>query len=199
MPAAEVLLDVMDDRAAIDEGPTDAALLDGYFSRGDQASMERFFQRHADSAYRIALAVLGNSADADEAVQTVFIQILQTRHYRSIANIRGWVMGMVVNTCRMKVREETRRRARQEAAGMRQTDTTEPDSEKDELIEAAKRMVQGLPEHYRLPVWMHFLEGFPSRTSPAPCRCPKAPSASKRGAASSRCGSRWLPPATPPA
>jgi len=62
----------------------------------------------------------------------------------------------------MKIREEARRRERQRLAAMdrQQEVAAAPDAATTELTARAIREVQGLPEHYRLPVWMHFMEGF---------------------------------------
>jgi len=67
-------------------------------------------ERYSDSAYHIALRMLHNSADAEDAVQEAFISA-----YRAFSNFKGqskvttWLYRIVVNACLMKIRKEKSR------------------------------------------------------------------------------------------
>jgi hypothetical protein len=54
-----------------------------------------------------------------------------------------------------------------------------------------RHAVQDLPEHYRLPVWLHYCEGL---SSPE-VACPRTPSAASSPAASRSSAPRSRPPA----
>src|SRR6185295_15276050 len=69
-----------------------------------------------------------------------------------------WIFGFVVNATRHKAREEGRRAAREEKASV--TGEVRPDDRATQ--EAVRLAVQELPEHYRLPVWLHYCEGLSS-------------------------------------
>jgi RNA polymerase sigma factor (sigma-70 family) len=142
---------------ATDVTDSDQSLLQRYFVDGDRDAMERLFNRHAGMAYRIALREVRNAADAEEVVQTAFFNILTKGDHQG-ANVRGWIMRIVVNACRNRATENTRRREREGRASTGHAE--EPaDTEKAELVSAALRQINGLPERYRLPVSLHFLEG----------------------------------------
>ena len=67
-------VDTMDSTPAQTE---DAALLRAFCERGDRQAMNALFARHADAAYRTALRLCRNAADAEDAVQTAFIEVLR--------------------------------------------------------------------------------------------------------------------------
>ncbi len=62
-------------------------------------------ERYSDSANRIALRMLRNAADADDAVQEAFMLA-----YRALSNFKGqskvtsWLYRIVVNACLMNIR-----------------------------------------------------------------------------------------------
>lgn len=66
-------------------------------------------------------------------------------------------MGFVVNVCRHKIRADSRRAAREQNAVEMASAAAQPAA--DERAEMALKSVQQLEERYRLPVWLHFVEG----------------------------------------
>src|SRR5688572_22508112 len=137
----------------------DAAWLARFIERGDRAAMGLLFARHADGAYRLALRIRGNAADAEDAVQVAFIEVLrQAAKYRGASSVRSWIFGFVVNACRHKAREESRRAAREERAAA--GEAAPPASR--EIQAAVRSAVQELPDPYRVPVWLHYCEGLSS-------------------------------------
>lgn len=145
------------------ESGYDVALLRRYFKDGDREAMNEMFHRNADAIYRVACGYLGNSADAEDMVQTTFLQVLEkgARIGESAhPNLRGWMMSIVIGNCRKKLRDE-RRHPQSFALNIERAALRS--DEQFELVSAALQSVQGLPERYRLPVWLHFLEGYTFR------------------------------------
>lgn len=141
-------------------GADDLALLRGFVQRGDRASLGALFSRHADTAYRFALRLCRNSADAEDVLQGAFLEVF--RHasaFRGGSSVRTWILGFVLNLSRNKAREEARRKARQErAAAGASVGLSEADVD-PEIAARVRRAVDDLPEHYRAPVWLHYGEG----------------------------------------
>lgn len=94
----------MDDPIRSDDTDLTARLavdLDGAF--------EALVSRHADRLFSIALRILGNRADAEEAAQDAFV-----RAYRALGGydadrirdlrLRAWLATIVVNACRNRTR-----------------------------------------------------------------------------------------------
>lgn len=140
----------------------DAVLLRRYSDQGDAEALDALFRRHSDAAYRVALRCCQNSNDAEDAVQTAFLKILRdARQFQGKASVRGWIMSIVVNSCRMKNREEAQRRKREESAA---APSAPPEAGlaavTAEEVAAALKTVQTLPDLYRMPVWLHYVEGY---------------------------------------
>ena len=136
----------------------DIELLRRYVEGGDRRAMGELFSRHADGAYRLALRVSRHGADAEDAVQAAFIEVLRhAAKFRGESSVRSWIFGFVVNACRHKAREEGRRAAREQKA-------SRPEAAPDggDIPSTVRQAVRTLPEHYRLPVWLYYCEGLSS-------------------------------------
>jgi outer membrane protein assembly factor BamB len=70
------------------------------------------------------------------------------------------MMGFVVNASRQKAREDRSRVARESAAAAVMDEPSESDVERRETEQRVMRAIEELPEHYRIPLWMHYREGF---------------------------------------
>ncbi len=137
----------------------DLELLRGFAERGDRAALGALFSRYADPAYRFALRLCGRPADAEDALQTAFLEVF--RHasgFRGESSVKTWILGFVLNACRSKSREETRRRNRQERAAAA-TEAPSAGGVDPDLADQVREAVEELPEHYRSPVWLHYAEG----------------------------------------
>jgi RNA polymerase sigma-70 factor (ECF subfamily) len=72
----------------------------------------RLADRHLDSAYRLARAILRDAAEAEDATHDAFVQAWQkwgTLH--DPASFEHWFDRILVNTCRNRLRSRARRRA----------------------------------------------------------------------------------------
>jgi RNA polymerase sigma-70 factor (ECF subfamily) len=83
-------------RAEID----DPALLEG-FRAGDAEAFDRVVRCHRRTIYLIALRLLGNHEDADEAAQLALVRAWNARsQFRGDARLRTWLIQIVVNVSR---------------------------------------------------------------------------------------------------
>jgi RNA polymerase sigma-70 factor (ECF subfamily) len=139
----------------------DLELLRRFAERGDRAALGALFSRYADPAYRFALRLCGRPADAEDAIQTAFLEVFRhAANFRGDSSVKTWILGFVLNACRSKAREETRRRSRQERAAARSESAAAFDVGVDpETANQVREAVEELPEHYRSPVWLHYAEG----------------------------------------
>ena len=145
----------------------DAALIGSYVGRNDRDALEALFRRHADAAYATALRICRNPADARDAVQNAFIHVMQNAAaYRggTEAAAKVWMMTIVVGTCKNRIRSEVRRRKWEELASGEQETICRPEDpsateESKALAAAIFRELNGLPEHYRMPILLHYGQG----------------------------------------
>ncbi|HYE99937.1 MAG TPA: RNA polymerase sigma factor [Planctomycetota bacterium] len=148
----------MSQSVVVETRTEDVELLRRFVEQDDRAAMGQLFARHADGAFRLALRVSRHAADAEDAVQAAFFEVLRhAAKFRGESSVRSWIFGFVVNACRHKAREEGRRAAREQKASKPET---APDG--GDLPSTVRQAVRTLPEHYRLPVWLYYCEGLSS-------------------------------------
>ena len=77
---------------------------------GDERAFERLVDRHYASCLRFALHMLGERADAEEAVQDAFVRVWRALpDYEDRERFGGWLYRIVVNCCRTLASRRQRR------------------------------------------------------------------------------------------
>lgn len=77
--------------------PSDAVLLRQYLA-GDRAALDDLFRRYRSVSYRIAYRLLGNEADALDAVQDGFVKALTNlERFRGLSSFKTWLLRIVSN------------------------------------------------------------------------------------------------------
>lgn len=123
--------------------------------RRSQPDVEGAWQRHADALYRVALARLNNDADAQDAVQDVFLNYMTAAPvFEDADHERAWFIKATVNRCYDLIRKNQIRQSipLEEALGVAAQDNTGV----TELMELLKL----IPEIYKDTVILHCLEGY---------------------------------------
>ncbi len=117
--------------------------------------VEGVYQRNADAMYRLALVRLSNDADAQDAVQDVFVKyISDPTEFESTDHERAWFLRATVNRCYDLIRKNQIREAipLEDALGV----AAEDHSGVTELMET----IRLIPEIYQDTVILHCLEGY---------------------------------------
>ena len=120
-----------------------------------QPDVEGAWQRHADALDRVALARLNNDADAQDAVQDVFLNYMTAAPvFEDADHERAWFIKATVNRCYDLIRKNQVRQSipLDEALGVAAQDNTGV----TELMELLKL----IPEIYKDTVILHCLEGY---------------------------------------
>jgi RNA polymerase sigma-70 factor, ECF subfamily len=99
-------------RASPPAAPLSDEQLVSRFLRGDRAALEDLFIRHREIAYRVAYRLLGNEADALDALQEGFIKALTHLHgFEWRSSFTTWLLRVVSNAAldlgRQRGRRET--------------------------------------------------------------------------------------------
>ena len=102
--------------------------------------------------YRITCAFLCSEADRQDAMQETALKAWQNRRrLREERFFKTWVTSIMVNECRLILRKSKRTIV---------TDTL-PDQPAQETCNLETRlMLESLPEKQRVPLLLHYLEGF---------------------------------------
>jgi RNA polymerase sigma-70 factor (ECF subfamily) len=129
----------------------------------DPAVVEAMVLEYGAPVYRLALSILHDPADAQDAAQDTFVQAAAALHrYRLGTNFKAWLFKIAVNNCRMALRKRASRRTlRQESWDQ----VREPlkdlasgqSSAEDQVVQVETRLelwrlVDGLDEKHRLVV-----------------------------------------------
>lgn len=118
----------------------------------DQEYMRRV-RRSEARLYRIAQAILWRPSDCSDAVQeAVFRGWMKKNSLRDADFFESWLMRILINVCR----DQLKKRGREYAQLL-----CEPSAE-DRLCEDLhlRLALKRLPEKYRLPLVLHYLEGY---------------------------------------
>jgi RNA polymerase sigma factor (sigma-70 family) len=145
-------------------GLTDGQLLACFMERGDSAAFEGLLRRHGPMVLGVCRRILGDSHDADDAFQAVFLVF--ARKAGSIAPrkaVGGWLYGVAYRTALEARTKRRRRRAREKQVEAMPDAAVEPDDTWRELKPLLDKELNRLPEKFRVPVVLCDLEGLPRR------------------------------------
>lgn len=114
--------------------------------------VEQVLNQYGDHIYRICLITLKNEADAEDAVQETLIRYMQRRpRFDNATHEKAWLIRVAVNLCRDMLRK---RRYHEE-----ETDCIAA-PEENEQYRAILDALLTLPEPFRVPVTLHYVEGY---------------------------------------
>jgi RNA polymerase sigma factor (sigma-70 family) len=133
----------------------------GRFVDGDQDAFTALVSRHGRTVLAACRQVLTDPADVDDAFQATFLVLfkkapLLTRE----ESIGRWLYSVAHRVAVHSRSNAARRRDREAAAGsQRPTDASPPDLSWREACAVLHEELDRLPEHYRLPLLLCYLEG----------------------------------------
>ncbi len=114
------------------------------------------------ASFRTACLILGNRADAEEAVQDAYLRAWRFRDsLSSVPSIRPWLYRVVVNSCYSKLRREIPHRDRRAGDGpLAQLPASGADpaarAAQGEVAETVLAALQRLPLSLRVPVVLRY-------------------------------------------
>ena len=124
-------------------GPTD-----------DAANITALFNRHAQAVFRLCYSYLGSKADAEDALQAVFMKLVdQPRAFEDEGHERAWLLTCASNHCKDQLKSPKRTLRADMPEEL--PDKAAP-SERSDTLEA----VMALPEMYRECIYLHYYEGY---------------------------------------
>lgn len=92
-----------------DEVATSGALVEAPASVDRAEAFRRLADRHLDDSYRLARAILGNAAEAEDATHDAFVAAWRSwGSLRDPARFEHWFDRILVNTCRNRLRRAAR-------------------------------------------------------------------------------------------
>ena len=113
-------------------------------------------------SYRTACLILGNQADAEEAVQEAFLRAWRFRDsLTSVPSIKPWLYRVVVNSCYSKLRQEIPHRDRRASEGhLEGLAAIDGDpavlAQRSAVAETVLAALQRLPVSLRVPIVLRY-------------------------------------------
>jgi len=128
---------------------------------GDSAAIESFVQTYQQDVYRLALSVLDDSTEAEEATQDALLAALRSLDsFRGVSSLKTWLYSITVNTCRTRLQQSRRRtRLAQVLRGILRlgsSPSVEEDAIRRESDQSLWRTIHTMNEKHRIPIVLRY-------------------------------------------
>lgn len=130
---------------------------------GDSSAIEHFVQTYQQDVYHLALSILDDSIEAEDATQETLLTALRALDsFRGISSLKTWLYSITVNICRTRLQHHRRRERLTEILGgfIRILGTRMPSVEEDaiqrESDEALWYVIHSMDEKHRIPIVLRY-------------------------------------------
>ena len=127
---------------------------------GDSLAIERLVQTYQAEVYRLALSILDDSDDADDATQEVFVAALRAlESFRGNASFKTWLFSITINVCRTRLqRQKNRGRLQQILQSLFGQNQAHPENEAIQSESDSKlwQAIRTLDDKHRVPVILRY-------------------------------------------
>jgi RNA polymerase sigma factor (sigma-70 family) len=141
-------------------GMTDRQLLDSFVTGRDFGAFRQLVSSHGPSVLRVCRGVLHDPHEADDAFQATFLVLV--RKAPSIQDpdkLGAWLRGVAYRTALRARARGVRRRAAEKCLAQRDWTEPPPDELSEELRGVIHDELERLPDSYRQPVTLCYLQG----------------------------------------
>lgn len=138
----------------------------GACAAGDEHAIERFIHQYQLGVFHLAVSILRDEQDANDATQDVFIAALRAmERYKDYSTIKAWIYTITLNACRSRLRKRKNIESlNQTMAGLSQMErqhTPEDSLIKSQKDQALWHALEKLGEKHRLPVLLYYYHDLP--------------------------------------
>jgi len=111
------------------------------------------YEKYSDSVYRVCFMLLKNTADAQDAVQNVFIKLIKRdENFENENHLKAWLIKVAKNECKNMLRHWFFSKRTDSAELDRVTYWENEESVVGEILK--------LPDKYKLPMYLYYYEGY---------------------------------------
>ena len=132
---------------------------------GDSLAIERLVQTYQGDVYRLALSILDDPDEADDATQEVFLSALRAlESFRGRAAFKTWLFSITINVCRNRLgRGKSRGRLQLILQNLFAHEQTHPEKEamQNESDAALWHAVHALDDKHRIPIILRYYHDLP--------------------------------------
>lgn len=134
---------------------------------GDALAIERLVQTYQQDVYRMALSILDDPDDADDAMQEAFLSALRgLATFRENASLKTWLFSITINICRSRLkRQKSRSRMQQILQSLfhLRGEQAQPEDEamKNQADAALWKAIHSLDGKHRIPIVLRYYHDLP--------------------------------------
>jgi RNA polymerase sigma factor (sigma-70 family) len=139
---------------------SDGQLLDWFVHQREEAAFAALVRRHGPMVLSVCRRVLRHSQDAEDAFQATFLVLAEKApRLRQPELLANWLYGVAYRTALHARQRASRRSEREREAATLSSLGSGSDTDSGEWRQVLDQELQGLPEKYRVPLVLCYLEG----------------------------------------
>jgi RNA polymerase sigma factor (sigma-70 family) len=139
---------------------SDGQLLGRFVTQQEEDAFATLVQRHGPLVLSVCRRLLAHTQDVEDAFQATFLVLVRkARALDQRGSLAGWLYGVAYRIAIRARAQAARRRAHERQAAHMQTEKAVPEPADLELRELLDEELSRLPEKYRSPVVLCYLEG----------------------------------------
>ena len=134
---------------------------------GDETAIARFIEEHQFGVFRLALSILSDPGEANEATQDTFILALKAMNtYREQAKLKSWLFKIALNTSRSRLRKRNAlERLHHRLAALFRAQEQHVPTPEDIVVAQEKdgalwQALERLGEKHRVPIVLRYYHDF---------------------------------------
>jgi RNA polymerase sigma factor (sigma-70 family) len=152
---------------------SDSELLGRYLTERDEAAFVVLLKRHSSMVLNVCRRIQRNEHDAEDAFQATFLLLARKANsIRKHESVAGWLYRVAERLAVDMSESQTRRHARERDAAARRTASSVSDGAWQELQETLDSALRQLPDKYRAPLLLCYLEGKTQEQAALQLGCP---------------------------
>lgn len=122
----------------------------------EEQEFTEIYYRHVDAVFRLCFTYLKNKQDTDDAVQEVFLKLLNYKGaFESEEHRKAWLIVTASNYCKNFLKHWWRKRKNID-------DYTEIIGDASYEVDEMMELVLALPDKYKTAVYLYYYEGYDS-------------------------------------
>ena len=121
-----------------------------------EQSIEEAYLRHVDMLYRVCFSYMKNAADTEDVVSETFVKLI--RHepgFQDAEHEKAWLLRVAINLCKDNLKSWWRNRKDID-------DHIYLEGENPFIEDETLKIVLGLPERYKVVIYLYYYEGYSS-------------------------------------
>jgi RNA polymerase sigma factor (sigma-70 family) len=172
---------------------TDGQLLKDFIAENDESAFTALVKRHGPMVMGLCRRVLGESADAEDAFQATFMVLARKAASVGRPDLLGnWLYGVAYRTALEARSKLMRRQAKEKQLVQEPSEEPTPDVVWQEVRDVLDEEVSRLPDKYRVPFVLCYLQGQTNEEAASRLGCPKGTILSRLATARERLRARLI-------